>query len=219
MDDTSQKISRTIWIGIGLVIVLLAAALVLSKAKPRQSHGNAAPAVIGPVADFTLTNQSGQAVTLDDLRGQVWVADIIFTRCAGPCPRMSRQMAALQAALPPGSTAKLVSLTTDPEFDTPEVLARYAARYQADPKRWQFLTGTKKEVVDLAMDSLKLGAVPIKPEERANENDLFVHSTYFVVVDPQARLRRVFESSGEGIEWTNVQRDILATVRTLGRGQ
>lgn len=217
MADASQKISRTIWIGIGLVIVLMAATLVLSKAKLRQRQRNIAPAVIGPVADFALTNQAGQTVTLADLRGRVWVADIIFTRCAGPCPRMSRRMASLQAALASDSAVRLVSLTTDPEFDTPEVLARYATRYGADPKRWQFLTGTKKAIVDLSMDSLKLGSVPVKPEERANENDLFIHSTYFVVVDPQARLRRVFESSGEGIEWTNVQRDILATIRTLER--
>jgi len=216
MDDTSQKMSRTIWVGVGLVIILMAAAIVLSRVQPKGRSHPALP-VIGPVAAFALTNQSGQAVTLADLRGKVWVADIIFSRCAGPCPRMTRQMASLQDALPQDSSVQLVSLTTDPEFDTPEVLAKYAARFNANPDRWQFLTGTKKEIVNLAIDSLKLTAVETKPEERADEADLFIHSTIFVVVDKQARLRGVFETGGDGIEWTNVQPAILEAVRMLER--
>jgi protein SCO1 len=216
MDDTSQKMSRTIWVGVGLVIILMAAAIVLSRVQPTRRSHPALP-VIGPVAAFALTNQSGQAVTLANLRGKVWVADIIFSRCAGPCPRMTRQMASLQDALPQDNSVQLVSLTTDPEFDTPEVLAKYAARFNANPDRWQFLTGTKKEIVNLAIDSLKLTAVETKPEERADEADLFIHSTIFVVVDKQARLRGVFETGGDGIEWTNVQPAILEAVRMLER--
>ena len=75
--------------------------------------------VLGHVADFTLTNQDGQVTTLADLTNHVWVADIIFTRCAGPCPIMTAQMKSLQDALPPASRAKLVTLTTDPDYDTP----------------------------------------------------------------------------------------------------
>jgi protein SCO1/2 len=198
MDDASQKVSRTIWVGLGLVILLMAAAFVLSKVEPKRRAKGTLPD-IGRIAAFTLTNQAGQTVTLADLRGKVWVADIIFSRCAGPCPRMTRQMASLQAALPPTSTARLVTLTTDPEFDTPEVLAKYAARFNANPDRWQFLTGTKKEIAALAVDSLKLTAVEVQPEERTNTEDLFIHSTIFVVVDKQARLRGSFETDGEGI--------------------
>ena len=72
--------------------------------------------VIGQIADFALTNQNGRAVSLADLRGQPWVADIIFTRCPGPCLKMTKQMKALQDALPPGSPTKLVTLTTDADF-------------------------------------------------------------------------------------------------------
>jgi len=214
MDDASQKVSRTIWVGVALVIMLMAAALVLSRVKTPRRASPTLPD-IGRIADFTLTNQAGQTVTLADLRGKVWVADIIFSRCAGPCPRMTRQMASLQAALPPTSTARLVTLTTDPEFDTPEVLAKYATRFNSNPERWQFLTGTKKEIAAVASDNLKLGAVEKKPEERTDADDLFIHTTIFVVVDKQARLRGSFETDGEGVSWTNVLPTILEVVHTL----
>ena len=215
MDPTTERLSRSIWIGVGLLIVILCLSFVLSRLKP-SSLAPQLP-VISQVADFTLTNQSGQAIALADLRGKVWIADIIFTRCAGPCPRMTRQMEALQAALPRDRTTRLVTLTTDPEFDTPEVLQRYAARFNADPARWSFLTGTKLQIAALAIDSLKLTAVEKKPEERTNEDDLFIHSTIFVVVDQQGRLRRAFETNGEGLEWKHIQSAILAAVKQLER--
>lgn len=215
MDPTTERLSRSIWIGVGLLIVILCLSFVLSRLKP-SSRASQLP-VISQVADFALTNQDGRVLTLADLRGKVWVADIIFTRCAGPCPRMTRQMESLQAALPKESRAQLVTLTTDPEFDTPEVLKRYAARFNADPTRWNFLTGTKLQIAAVAIDSLKLTAVEKKPEERTDADDLFIHSTIFVVVDKQARLRGAFETDGEGLEWKNIQSAILAAVRQLER--
>ena len=126
-------------------------------------------------------------------------------------------MKELQDALPPGSQAKLVTLTTDADFDTPSVLKAYAERFGADLKRWMFLTGTKQEIAKLAIDSLKLTAIEKKPEERESPQDLFVHSTIFVVVDKQARLRGVFETTGEGIDPRSVQKQILAAVSQLER--
>ena len=216
MDEIPQRLSRTLWVGVGLLIVILAVAAVLSRVEPKRG-GAAAPPVLGQVADFTLTNQSGQAVTLTNLLGQVWVADIIFTSCAGPCPRMTKQMKALQDGLPSGSDARLITLTTDPGTDTPSVLKSYAARFGANPDRWMFLTGTKKEIAALAIGSLKLTAIEKKPEERENPQDLFIHSTIFVVVDKRARLRGVFETEGEGIDPIRARREILATVHQLER--
>ena len=100
--------------------------------------------VIGQVADFTLTNQDGQITTLASLTNRVWVADIIFTRCASSCPIMTQQMKSLQDALPPDSEAKLVTLTCDPDYDSPAILKRYGEHYGADFQRWMFLTGTPK---------------------------------------------------------------------------
>ena len=215
MDKTTERLSRTIWIGVGLVIVILCVTYVLSQIKPRKRPAPPRP-VLGQVADFTLTNQANQAVTLADLRGKIWVADIIFTRCAGPCPRMTKQMQSLQEALAGDGSTRLVTLTTDPEFDSPEILKKYPERLGLKATdRWMFLTGTKKEIAGLAIDSLKLTAVEKKPEERTDADDLFIHSTIFVVVDKQARLRGVFETEGDGIEWAKVQPAILKAIRQL----
>lgn len=214
MDQTTERLSRTLWIGVGLVIVILCVTFVLSQLQPRKHPAPRLP-VLGQVADFTLTNQAGQAVTLADLRGRVWVADIIFTRCAGPCPRMTKQMQSLQDSLAGDRGTKLVTLTTDPEFDSPDVLKKYAARFKANEARWSFLTGTKKQIAGLAIDSLKLTALEKKPEERTDADDLFIHSTIFVVVDQQARLRGVFETGGDGVDWAKVQPAILAALRQL----
>jgi protein SCO1/2 len=214
MAESPQQLPRTLWIGIGLLLVVLCMAYALSLMELNRAHQRALP-VLGPVADFTLMNQDGRATTLADLSNHVWIADIIFTRCAGPCPIMSKQMESLQDALPPASRAKLVTLTTDPDFDTPPVLKKYGERYGANSNRWTFLTGTKSEIGQLAANSLKLSAVPVKPEDQQNPADLFIHSTVFVIVDQHARLRGTFETQGDGVDWTNVQPRIIAAVKQL----
>lgn len=215
MDDTSERLSRTIWIGVGLVIVLVAISFVLSGVKPRV-HKPPLP-VISQIADFTLTNQAGEQVTLAALRGKVWIADIIFTRCAGPCPRMTQQMKSLQDAMASDAGVRLVSLTTDPEFDTPDVLKKYAEHYGAEAGRWQFLTGATREIATLASDSLKLSAVPIPPGKRDNAEDLFIHATIFVLVDKQARVRATFQTTGEDVDWAKVQPALLTAAHQLER--
>ncbi|MFZ0829135.1 MAG: SCO family protein [Verrucomicrobiia bacterium] len=215
MADVPQQLPRTLWIGLLLVLVMLCMAYALSLMELKSIHRQPPLPVIGPVADFALLDQEGRAATLAGLSNHVWVADIIFTRCAGSCPIMTREMSLLQAALPSASGARLVTLTTDPDFDTPPVIKRYAERFGADFNRWLFLTGAKLEIGKLAANSLKLTAVPVKPEDQKNPADLFIHSTIFVVVDKQARLRGTFETEGDGVDWTNVQPRILATVTQL----
>jgi protein SCO1 len=166
--------------------------------------------VLFDVPEFALTNQQGQIVTRSNLLGHVWVADIIFTRCAGPCPAMTRRMSELQAALPLEQSVRLVTLTTDPTHDTPEVLNAYAKKFGADPSRWHFLTGTKAQIVSLAADGLKLTTVEKDPGQRETPEDLFIHSTIFVLVDQRGRVRGTFESDQPG-----VQQRVLATIRAL----
>jgi protein SCO1/2 len=204
-----------IWLGLALTAALLVLASLLAIFKTQANLGKPLP-VYGAVADFTLTNQDGQRVSLSDLKGKVWVADIIFTRCPGPCLKMTRQMSELQAALGP-SQAKLVTLTTDPDFDTPPILKAYAKRFNADFGRWLFLTGSPKQIANLAIDSLKLTAIEKKPEERQSPVDLFVHSTIFVAVDKRGALRGIFETTGEEVDPIQVKGQLLAAVRRLER--
>ena len=156
--------------------------------------------VLFAIPDFSLTNQAGLTVTRDSLRGQVWIADIIFTRCAGPCPEMTRRMAELQAALPVKTPVRFVTLTANPEYDTPSVLQAYARRFGAQPGRWQFLTGTKKQIVDLAVGGLKLTALDKDADKQENPNDLFIHSILFVVIDKQGWARVVIESDDAAVK-------------------
>jgi len=216
MDEISQRLPRTLWIGVILFLALLCVAYMLSLSELNNPQLHPLP-VVGHVGDFTLTNQDGRVTTLADLTNHVWVADIIFTRCAGPCPIMTAQMKSLQDALPPANRAELVTLTTDPDYDTPPVMKKYGERFGANFNRWKFLTGTKAEIAGLAGGSLKLSAVPIKPEDQKNAADLFIHTTIFVVVDKHARLRGIFETEGEGVEWARVEPHIVATVRQLER--
>lgn len=109
----------------------------------RELSSNPSLAVIGRAADFTLTDLGGQRVTLSGYRGQVVLMAFIFTTCQGVCPLISRQMGALQSALKRrgllGSKASLLSVTVDPETDTPDVLSAYARNFNADPSGWKFL--------------------------------------------------------------------------------
>ena len=216
MNQPARKIEWRVWGGLALVALTLLLAFLLVQLKSHNAPGQPLP-VYGQIADFSLTNQNGRVVSLADLRGRVWVADIIFTRCPGPCLKMTKQMKVLQDALPPGSQTKLVTLTTDADFDTPPVLKTYAERFEADPQRWMFLTGTKRGIANLAIDSLKLTAIEKKPEERESPQDLFVHSTIFVIADKRGQLRGVFETTGEGIDPQNVKAQILTAAERLER--
>jgi len=100
------------------------------------------------IEDFSLTERSGRTVTKKDLLGKPWVACFVFTRCAGPCPRVSGQFYQLQKDLK-DTDFKLVTFTVDPKNDTPDVLSRYAESVGADPEKWLFLTGDQKDIFQL----------------------------------------------------------------------
>ena len=128
------------WVVWGALLIIMLALLAAFVVLPFASRPLP---VLGSMPDFALTGQDNQNVTLSSLRGSVWIADVIFTRCAGQCPVMSARMQEIQDALPAASSVKLVSFTTDAEFDTPAVLKKYAARFSARDGQWIFLTGSK----------------------------------------------------------------------------
>lgn len=163
----------------------------------------------GRVPDFALIERSGRTVRLADLRGSVWLADFIYTECRDTCPTQSGQLASLQREFAGEPDLRLVSITVDPAHDTPQVLARYADRYGADPERWLFLTGPKAAIYALARDGFKLGVVDPADQHAAagvlrslgprlafathGSGGLVLHSPRFVLVDRQARIRAYHE--------------------------
>jgi protein SCO1/2 len=119
----------------------------------KKAAGRAVPplATGQPVPDFTLTDQAGQPVRLSTIgAGKVVALNFVYTRCALPqfCLRASNVFSTMQRrfARQYGRDLVLLTLTFDPERDTPEVLATYAARFNADPKMWRFLTGKTADV-------------------------------------------------------------------------
>ena len=136
------------------------------------------------VSPFTLTDQSGAEFKSESLSGHVWVANFMFTNCPGPCPRMTSQMHEVQTALA-GQDVKLVSLTVDPDRDTPEKLAKYADFYSAVPGVWYFLTGPRETLNHLGKDVFKLNGV----------DGSFDHSTRFVLMDRKSQIRGYYLTS------------------------
>jgi cytochrome oxidase Cu insertion factor (SCO1/SenC/PrrC family) len=141
---------------------------------------------LGPVADFSLTERSGKNFRLADLRGKVWVASFLFTRCCTGCPRISADLLELQKNLPEG--AVIVSFSVDPEYDTPPVLKAYADTLGADPKHWLFLTGKQDVIYRLIKDSFHLGVEQNQGEARTKGNEV-THSNRLIVVDRQGLIR------------------------------
>jgi protein SCO1/2 len=107
---------------------------------------------IGPAPEFTLTDQDGKRIALKDLRGKVLAITFIFASCTDTCPLLTATMAGLQDRLGAdfGARVYFVSITVDPERDTPQVLKRYAQAHRVNRAGWAFLTGTPAEIRDVA---------------------------------------------------------------------
>ena len=162
------------------------------------------------VPEFSLINRDGRAVTLRDLAGAPWVADFVFTRCPATCPMMTARMARLNRDLPADLPVRLVSFSVDPEHDTPEVLERYAQSFQA-PDRWLFLTGDREQILQLSEKGFKLGvAMELPPGTDAPEP--IVHSTRFVLVDGEGRIRGYYDAFDEE-SMERLERDLAALTR------
>jgi len=191
---------------LGLVLLGAALASFWRARQPVPAEGGIeALADYGLVPDFRLTERDGSIVTLGDLRGKVWLANFIYTACTESCPLQSLQVRRLQEEFAEARDLRFVSITVDPSHDTPEVLQRYADRYGADPERWLFLTGPKPAIQTLAKDGFKLGVSDATPAAQSSlpgrllgpdpafashgSGGLILHSSRFVLVDGEARIR------------------------------
>lgn len=132
---------------------LLLAALLLC-AVPAGGHvskGNARLPTVGAAPEFALTTQAGERLALKDLRGKVIAVTFIYATCRDTCPVLTAKMASLQRKLGAdfGPRVRFVSITVEPEVDTPAVLKSYALAHGADPAGWSFLTGSGAEIQDV----------------------------------------------------------------------
>ena len=137
---------------------------------------------IGNIPQFEFTNSDGNTVTLDNLKGKVWVADFIFTTCTMACPMMTGNMNIVHKKFKKNDNVRLVSISVYPEYDTPEVLKNYASRYDADTEKWLFLTGKEDAVKDIIRDGFKIG----------DYEDIIFHSEKFALVDKKGIIRAYY---------------------------
>ena len=142
----------------------------------------------GEIPKFVLANQEGQPFGSEQLAGKIWIADFIFTRCPGPCPIISTRMSELQKPLEK-SDVHFVSISVDPENDTPEVLRAYAEKLHVQPQRWDFLTGPRESIYSLSRDGFKLGV-----SDGSEKEGVPVHSTRFVLVDRRGTIRGYYDA-------------------------
>ena len=156
-------------------------------------------AIGGTVPDFALTDQNGRPVRLSDFKGRVVVVDFIYTRCPLPdvCPRLSANFAYLAKRLR-GRDLTLLSITIDPTYDTPAVLAEYRRRWQADGETWRFLTGTPEQTRNAA----GFFGLIYWPEEGS-----ITHTSSTAVIGREGVLRALIEGSSYRPEQL---RDIVA---------
>ncbi|WP_408010440.1 SCO family protein [Pseudalkalibacillus sp. A8] len=132
------------------------------------------------VQSFNYTDQDGKTVSLEDLKGKVWIADFIFTSCKTVCPPMTNSMASLQKNIEKAGLedVEIVSFSVDPEVDTPEKLKQFGKKHHADFSNWHFLTGYGQgEIEAFAEESFKAAV------QKTSASDQVSHGTSFYLVD------------------------------------
>ena len=172
----------------------------------RVNRGNPQPPILLTLPAFELTDQEGRTFGSEQLRGKVWIANFIFTRCVLTCPVQTSHMAKLQQHLAQSAgwhDMALVSFSVDPEYDSPEVLTEYGTGYGADFSHWRFLTGDRSEIWDLSKNGFKL---PV--EERPMEVGLpLFHAPHLVLVDRQLRIRGFYNGMTDE-EFEQISEDV-----------
>jgi len=136
------------------------------------------------IAPFSLINQHGDTITQKDYLGKIYVADFFFTTCPTICPVMTKNMTTLQAEFKDDPEVMLLSHSVTPEVDTPAVLNAYAKNMGVTSKRWNLVTGSRKEIYDLARKSYMAVKDGFKDEDYS-----MVHTENFMLIDKTGRLR------------------------------
>lgn len=167
------------------------------------------PATLGTLGGFSLTSQDGKPFGAEQLRGGVWVAAFLFTRCPTVCPRIVARMKALAAeARQKKLGLRFVAFSVDPEHDTPEVLAQYARKSGVDSEDFTLLTGDLEAIKKTSVEGFKM-ALEGTPDAGAEHLGM-LHGSHLVLVDKALGIAGYYRTSDDG----EMQR-LLADAATL----
>lgn len=193
----------------GLVVALATALVFVVTLVLRRP---APPSLQIPLPAYELVNERGERFGSADLKGKVYVADFVFTTCPTVCPKLTARMHEVQEQTRDlGDGLRLVTFTVDPENDTPEKLAAYAAKNHADPARWTFLTGSLASIEETVLRGFKVAMGKEKSEPGATLLSIF-HGEKFVLVDAAGTIRGYYDADDEGI--AKLLRDAGALVKS-----
>ena len=157
---------------------------------------------IGSIPQFEFIDSDGNTVTLDNLKGKVWVADFIFTTCTMACPMMTGNMNLVHKKFKKNDDVRLVSISVYPEYDTPDVLKEYASQYDADTEKWLFLTGDESSVKNIIKDGFKIG----------DFEEIIFHSEKFALVDKNGTIRAYYNGM-KSEDMKQLKKDINALLK------
>ena len=157
------------------------------------------------IANFSLTNQNGNRISQRDYQGKIYVADFFFTTCPSICPIMTNNMVYIQSKIMDDPEVKLLSFSVTPEIDSVPQLKKYALEKGVNDKKWNLLTGDKKEIYTLARKSYFV----VKEDGDGGPHDM-IHTENFVLVDPEKRIRGYYD----GTDKADME-NLLADLKTL----
>ncbi|MGD9765327.1 MAG: SCO family protein [Candidatus Binatia bacterium] len=172
----------------------------MTSIRPLLRRDPAPPPELRAVPRFELVTTDGRAFGSDDLRGHVYVVNFFFTRCATICPALMRAMAALQERFREAGidSIRLVSITADPVYDTPERLRVAQAAYGVDPSRWVLLSGAPAAIHSVAVNGFE---VPLgDPAVIADGAFDLPHADQLMLVDAKGTLRGYYRSDADGLD-------------------
>lgn len=153
--------------------------------------------VFRTIPSFSFIDQNNQVFTNEKTKGKIYVSNFIFTRCGLICPKVTNQLARVQDAFLDKKDILFVSHTVDPQYDTPEILKKYASKNEAIDGKWYFVTGKKADLYNMA---LKGYFVPISDASVYNKaitkpDEAFIHSEKMILVDKEGVIRGFYDGT------------------------
>jgi protein SCO1 len=145
------------------------------------------------IADFSFTNQNGKIITQKDYENKIYVADFFFTTCQTICPKMTKNMGDVQKAILNNPKVKLLSFSVQPDYDSVEILKKYAQEKGVNDTKWNLVTGNKKDIYYLARKSY----LAVKTGSPSELYDM-VHTENFILVDAKKRIRGFYDGTSKG---------------------
>ncbi len=193
---------------LGLVMLGLSAVIVLlfyNALQPKRSLPVYQPADFNPelvddsvryvrkyhtIADFSLVNQNGDTVTQEDYRDKIYIADFFFTTCPSICPIMTENMVTIQEKILDDEEVMLLSHSVTPEIDSVAQLKKYALEKGVKDRKWNLVTGDKKQIYELARKSY----LAVKTDGDGGPYDM-IHTENFILVDKEKRIRGTYDGT------------------------